>query len=727
MKKLLAVFLGLILFSISSYSQTGFNSVHSANGTVVHAAGDGGSYFISYDGGANFGSYPQGSDNYNGVFAINSRVVLVGDGGVVRVSTNGGNSFTSYNLGGADLNSVWFADDNTGWAVGNSGRIVKTVNGGVNWTLQTAPSADNLNGVRFTSTSNGYACGDNGKVIYTVNGGTNWLSYTTGSSFKLTAIDVNGSTIIATGVDSKILKYNGSIWSTIDYKIVTKSDVRGVSMINSTTFYTCGGGGFVNKTTDGGATRVYQQNPMMGYLSDIFFYDANTGWAVANNTKAIIRTADGGATWQFQGGVTVNTNWVLKQTGATGAGIGNGFCYHPTNRNGMFCMIGNTVYRSLDKGETWTTVGVDPPSPWTGNCHSFYVNTQDTNLWIASKGSGGGYVIASSNYGASWYAVAGPLTLTSYGMPLEVDPNSPNTVYLAPDGAAMRISTNWGANWTNLSGGEPGGIFRSPCDIIVQYENSNVIIVGDGTTGTGSGKVWKSTNGGINWTLINTVSGSEIPMIANSSVDLNLMYHSTWSTGSFWKSTNTGSNFFITGNGGINSLWAADVAKDDPNSVAYGTYSTSTWFSTNGGVTFVAKSIGGGSGAGALYFDKSTLLFSQTNRGIYKLDISYVVTPVTGVQQTSGEIPNSFMLSQNYPNPFNPTTQIKFDVAKSSDVSIKVYDVIGNEVAVLTSGNHQAGKYTADFNASNLATGIYFYSLIVDGAKIDTKKMILVK
>ncbi|MBZ0202929.1 MAG: T9SS type A sorting domain-containing protein [Ignavibacteria bacterium] len=727
MKKLLTVFLGLIALLLSSYSQTGFNSVHSTNGNVVHAAGEGGNYFVSYDGGATFGSYPVGSDNYNCVFAINSRVVLVGDAGVVKVSVNGGNSFSAYNLGGSDLNSVWFADDNTGWAVGNAGRIVKTVNGGLNWTPQTAPGADNLNGVKFTSSTNGYACGDNGKVIYTLNGGTNWLSYTTGSTIKLTSIDVNGTTIIATGFEAKILKYDGSLWSTIDYKIVTKTDVRSVSMINPTTFYTCGGGGFVNKTTDGGATRVYQQNPMMGYLSDIFFFDANKGWAVASNTKAIIRTSDGGATWQFQGGVTVNTNWVLKHTGATGSGIGNGFCYHPKNKDGAFCMIGNSVYRSLDKGETWTSVGNAPPSPWTANCHSFYVNVNDTNLWIASKGTGGGYVIVSTDYGNSWSSVLGPINLTSYGMPLEVDPNTPNTVYIAPDNAAMRISTNWGTNWTTLSGGEPGGVFRSPCDVIIQYENSNVIIVGDGTTGSGSGKLWKSVNGGMNWTLINTVSGSEIPMIANSSLDLNLMYHTTWSSGSFWKSVNMGSNFSITGNGGVSSLWAADVAKDDPTAVAYGTYSTSTWYSTNSGINFVAETIGGGSGAGALYLDKSTLLFTQTNKGIYKLDISYTVTPVTGTQQTSGEIPNSFELSQNYPNPFNPSTQIKYDVAKASDISIKVYDVIGNEVAVLVNGNQQAGKYTADFNASNLATGIYFYSLIVDGSKVDTKKMILVK
>ena len=120
MKKLLTVFLGLIVFAVSSYSQTGFNSVHSKDGSYVVAVGDASTVFISYNGGASFGSYPLGgSVNLNSVYTINMKVWAVGDAGAVRVSTNGGASFTDYGIGGADLNGVHFVDEVTGYAVGN--------------------------------------------------------------------------------------------------------------------------------------------------------------------------------------------------------------------------------------------------------------------------------------------------------------------------------------------------------------------------------------------------------------------------------------------------------------------------------------------------------------------------------------------------------------------------------------------------------------------------------
>lgn len=720
MKKFLTVTLLLFVVTFTSFSD-GFNSVYSPDGVFVVAAGDAGNCWMSMNSGATFGSYPIGGGfNFNGVHGSGTRVVIVGDAGAVQVSTNSGATFTNYGIGGSDLNGVWMFDATTGYAVGNGGRIVKTVNGGNSWTPQTSGTGVNLTDVKFTSALVGYVCGDNGTVLYTTNGGTNWTAYTTGSTKNLLSVDASGTTIIATAVDGVILKYNGSVWSTIDYKSVVKPDVRGVAIINSTNFYTCGGGGFINTSTDGGTTMIYQANPMQAPLKDIYFQSSNNGWAVSTTNNAILRTLDGGATWQFQSGVSVSRSYVRKQN--TSGNIGNPFCLHPKNKNGMFILAGSQLYRSLDRGETWTLLNGSVPG---GTCHSFFVNALDTNLMMATKGSSGGRVIVSTNYGTTWTDNINPINLTSYGMPLEVDPNNPNTVYLAPDNASMRVSTNWGANWTTLSGGEPGGIFRSPCDIIVQYENPNVIIVGDGTTGSGSGKVWRSSNAGLNWTLINTVSGSEIPMIANTSLDLKLFYHTTWSSGSFWKSTNTASVFTDLNKSG--ALWATDIAKDDPNSVTYNVYSgMTTYLSLDASASFVSLNATSSPAAGVLYYDKSTLLYQQGS-GVDKMVITYNVTPITGNSQISSEVPAAFSLTQNYPNPFNPTTQIKYDVAKASYVAIKVFDVLGNEVAQIVSGNLSAGKYSADFNASNLATGVYFYSLIVDGQKVDTKKLMLVK
>jgi hypothetical protein len=90
-------------------------------------------------------------------------------------------------------------------------------------------------------------------------------------------------------------------------------------------------------------------------------------------------------------------------------------------------------------------------------------------------------------------------------------------------------------------------------------------------------------------------------------------------------------------------------------------------------------------------------------------------------------IASEFSLSQNYPNPFNPVTNIHFSVAKSSDVKIRVYDILGNVVAEPVSGNMKQGSYSVDFNASGFASGAYFYSLIINGERVSTKKMLLVK
>jgi hypothetical protein len=84
-------------------------------------------------------------------------------------------------------------------------------------------------------------------------------------------------------------------------------------------------------------------------------------------------------------------------------------------------------------------------------------------------------------------------------------------------------------------------------------------------------------------------------------------------------------------------------------------------------------------------------------------------------------------LEQNYPNPFNPSTSIAFSLAKPAQVSIKVYDLLGRKVAEPVNGVFQAGAYNQQFNAENLASGIYFYSMFVDGVAYQTRKMTLIK
>jgi subtilisin family serine protease len=90
--------------------------------------------------------------------------------------------------------------------------------------------------------------------------------------------------------------------------------------------------------------------------------------------------------------------------------------------------------------------------------------------------------------------------------------------------------------------------------------------------------------------------------------------------------------------------------------------------------------------------------------------------PLVGVKEEKAGIPSVFALAQNYPNPFNPVTNIHYELPKSSTVTLKIFDVLGREVATILQGEQQAGRYTVPFDGSHLASGVYFYRLTATGS-----------
>lgn len=98
-----------------------------------------------------------------------------------------------------------------------------------------------------------------------------------------------------------------------------------------------------------------------------------------------------------------------------------------------------------------------------------------------------------------------------------------------------------------------------------------------------------------------------------------------------------------------------------------------------------------------------------------------------GIQPVSTLVPDEFELHQNFPNPFNPSTTIRFEIKTSGNVSLKVFDILGREVAVLADEYLRAGSYERVFEASNILSGVYFYTLYVDGKQTGVKRMALVK
>jgi hypothetical protein len=106
---------------------------------------------------------------------------------------------------------------------------------------------------------------------------------------------------------------------------------------------------------------------------------------------------------------------------------------------------------------------------------------------------------------------------------------------------------------------------------------------------------------------------------------------------------------------------------------------------------------------------------------------SQKVNIVTSVEAIEDELlPTEFRLEQNYPNPFNPATTIQFSVAEHSDVKIRVYDILGREVAGIVDQSYQPGVYKAVFEAGDLPSGLYIYR-IQAGSFSDAKKLMLLK
>jgi glucuronoarabinoxylan endo-1,4-beta-xylanase len=144
-------------------------------------------------------------------------------------------------------------------------------------------------------------------------------------------------------------------------------------------------------------------------------------------------------------------------------------------------------------------------------------------------------------------------------------------------------------------------------------------------------------------------------------------------------------------------------------------------FSVESGIVFRTSDTESGDTVSNSYDGKAALDFPA--RSITTLSFSGEV--VAGVNDKSTK-PVEFSMSQNYPNPFNPSTTIDYSLAKDSFVQLRIFDVLGREIATIIRGRESVGKHTAHFDASNLNSGIYFYQ-ITAGGFVGSKKMILVK
>jgi hypothetical protein len=126
---------------------------------------------------------------------------------------------------------------------------------------------------------------------------------------------------------------------------------------------------------------------------------------------------------------------------------------------------------------------------------------------------------------------------------------------------------------------------------------------------------------------------------------------------------------------------------------------------------------------GVFMFPSKKIICSNKETGLWVLKMN---SPVVGINSNNSVVKN-FKLSQNFPNPFNPVTKITYSLASASGIKLSVYDVTGKLIKVLVDSYKRAGSYTAEFEAEDIPSGIYFYKLNVDDKYLEVRKMVFIK
>ena len=393
--------------------------------------------------------------------------------------------------------------------------------------------------------------------------------------------------------------------------------------------------------------------------------------------------------------ISLHAQWIATNTGLTDSDIR---CFAVSGANlfaGTYASYGGGVFLSTNNGTSWTRIYA-----WEYSVHALTVS--GTNLFAAANG-----VFLSTDNGTSWTAVnSGLISTTVYALAVS------GTNLFAGTSGGVFLSTNNGTSWTAVNTGLINVTKRSRYVETLAISGTNLF------AGTDDG-VFLSTNNGTSWNAVNSgLTNTSINVLAISSTNLfagtgDGVFLST-NNGTSWTAENTGLTYV-----GAEALAVSGTNLFDGNVEG-------VFLSTNNGTSWAAAS----RGANNIY-NVNTLTISGTylyagtiDNGVWRRPLSEMIN--TRVEDRNNQIPNHFSLHQNYPNPFNPSTVISYQIASAGKVSLKVYDMLGREVATLVNETKSAGNYTATFNATKLPSGVYFYRLQA-GTYSNTKKLLLLK
>lgn len=418
--------------------------------------------------------------------------------------------------------------------------------------------------------------------------------------------------------------------------------------------------------------------------------------------------------------------WRLA-TGTAGRPI-SAIDIYRSNPDTMYALGMNALLRSTNNGVSWDSVPTHLQVG--GGLEALRVDPFDARrLYVSHWGLlQGNDVHMSTDGGLTWrFVAAGSIYPADV---VELSPLDHRTIYVGQGPGAIWRSTDRGNQWSRL----PYGPIVALTSLVIDPMNDSILYAGHMF-----GTVLKSTDWGNSWQYSMNLNSGGMTRLAINPIDPRIIYATVpysnpSNKGGVHKTTDAGVTWAEANNGlgpENRSISTIAINPANPLELFLGLGgSTIVFRTTNGGnawFPFVQGLPPGPAGVNCITIDTmNRRVFAGVVTSPDSAGSGLYVWDRTTSAETIEEVPTSFRLYQNYPNPFNPITTIRFQIPKSDHVSLKVFDMLGREVASLVDGPLSAGSYERRFDARRLASGVYLYRLQITD-HTDVKKLLLLR
>ncbi len=728
-----------------------------------------GSILKTVDGGEHWITVYNISYNFQSLFFINAQTGwAVGEGffdGVICKTIDGGTTWTEHRVP-KELISVHFVNSHTGWAVGKNSIIIKTTDGGNTWTNLSFVTLERLCTAFFLDSKTALAGGTKGTILRTTNAGEEWELISSPNTYVINDIYFADSKLgWACQGSGIILKTSDGGHSWVWRGTSTSREFHAIFFINATIGWAVGGGSVsrvIYKTTDGGNTWSAQSPPPGECLMDVYFITADTGWTVGMN-GTILKTTDGGTTWS------------LKNTGVPAGVWLNGVLFEDTKVG--YAVGDGTILKTTDGGDSWTekiaAAGIVEKVLFVDDLHGWAVGTDEG---VAKGISGNGYIDLYGGDSKVWQTTDGGETWSDDNLPegwwllnlFFTDLNSgwavgdggyvlkytdsfplpaPPTVLQARAISNTEIALSWIDNSSNENGfhvyrsNEVSGAYKFLVSVGTDVSSYADTGLTNGTTywyrvcsynAVGNSALTQdtfATAGVVNNRALNrpvvASSGRSNSDVSNPALAVDGSRGTRWSSDWYdnqWIYVDLGQRFDIdrvvlVWEVAYGRVYDIDVSDDALNWTQI--YHTD---SSDGGTDDITDL----SGSGRYVRMHGLIRATQWGFSLWEFEVYGAPVATDIADRHLQRIPVMFSLGQNYPNPFNPSTTIEYALPKSCFVSLVIYNVLGEQIAILKNEHHLPGYYKVEWRAEGHSSGVYFCR-IQTNSYINTKKLILLR